>query len=234
MSFTRRPGSGRPRQTSRREDHNILRNARVQPIDSSAAIQAHVAPSLGTPVSSRTIRRRLAEGHLGSRRPLRVLPLTPTHRRLRLEWCRARENWTAAEWNQVAFCDESIFSVSSDDNRVRVWRPRGELLNPAFALHRHTVPTADVMVWGNIAYNTRSPLVLIRGTMIAQRYVHGILITPHVSITPHVLPLMQWRSGAIFQQNNARPHTAWVSQDCLRTVITTLPWPARSPDLSSI
>ncbi|GFX62478.1 transposable element Tcb2 transposase [Trichonephila clavipes] len=92
MSFTRRPGSGRPRQTSRRKDHHIVRNARVQPTASSAAIQAQVAPSSGVPVSSRTIRRRLAEGYLGSRRPLRVLPLTPTHRRLRLEWCRARRN----------------------------------------------------------------------------------------------------------------------------------------------
>ncbi|GFX43469.1 transposable element Tcb2 transposase [Trichonephila clavipes] len=48
------------------------------------------------PLSSRTIRRRLAEGHLGSRRPLRVLSLTPTHGCLRLEWCRARGNWSAA------------------------------------------------------------------------------------------------------------------------------------------
>ncbi|GFX08747.1 transposable element Tcb1 transposase [Trichonephila clavipes] len=55
--------------------------------------------------------------------------------------------------------------LSSDDNRVCVWRPRGERLNPAFALQRHTTPTAGVMVWGVIAYNTRSPLVLIRGTM---------------------------------------------------------------------
>ncbi|GFX77120.1 transposable element Tcb2 transposase [Trichonephila clavipes] len=76
--FKRRPGSGHPRQTSRREDRYIVRNARIHPTASSAAIQAHVAPSLGAPVSSRTIRRRLAEGHLGSRRPLRVLPLTPT------------------------------------------------------------------------------------------------------------------------------------------------------------
>ncbi|GFW20304.1 RNase H domain-containing protein [Trichonephila clavipes] len=44
---------------------------------------------------------------------------------------------------------------------------------------------------------------------------------------------MQWLPGVIFQQDNARPHTARVSQDCLRTV-TTLPWPARSPDLSPI
>ncbi|GFT85415.1 HTH_Tnp_Tc3_2 domain-containing protein [Trichonephila clavipes] len=90
MSFTRRPGSGRPRQTSRREDLHIVRNAHVQPPASSAAIQAQVASSLGVPVSSRTIRRCLAERHWGSRRPLRVLPLTPTHRRLRLE-CAAHE-----------------------------------------------------------------------------------------------------------------------------------------------
>ncbi|GFX82706.1 transposable element Tcb2 transposase [Trichonephila clavipes] len=95
MSFTRRPGSVSLRKTSHRKDRHIVRNARVQPTASSAAIQAQVAPSLGaTPVSSRTIRRRLAEG---SRRPLRVLTLAFTHRRLRLEWCRAQRNWTAAE-----------------------------------------------------------------------------------------------------------------------------------------
>ncbi|GFW11893.1 transposable element Tcb2 transposase [Trichonephila clavipes] len=74
------------------------------------------------------------------------------------------------------------------------------------------------MVWGAIAYNTRSPLVLIRDTMTAQ---------------PHVLPLMQRFPGAIFQRDNSRPHTARVSQDYLRT-FTTFLWPARSPDLSPI
>ncbi|GFY04056.1 transposable element Tcb2 transposase [Trichonephila clavipes] len=98
MSFTRRPGSKCPQQTSREEYRHIVRNARIQPTASSAAIQAKVAPSLGDPVSSRTI-RHLAKGHLGSRHPLRVLLLTSTHRRLRLECCRARGNWTAAEWN---------------------------------------------------------------------------------------------------------------------------------------
>ncbi|GFT98542.1 transposable element Tcb2 transposase [Trichonephila clavipes] len=127
MSLTRRPGLGRPRQTSR-EDRHIVRNARVQPTASSAAIQAQVAPSLGALVSSRTIRMRLAEGHMGSRCPLSVLSLTPTHRRLHLEWCRARRNWTAVEWNQVVLSDESRFNLSSDDNCVRVWRPSGERL----------------------------------------------------------------------------------------------------------
>ncbi|GFS97454.1 transposable element Tcb2 transposase [Trichonephila clavipes] len=76
-AWSARPGSGRPRQTSHQVDHHIVRNARVQPTASSAAVQAQVAPSLGPPVSSRTIRRCLAEGHLGSQHPLRVLPLAP-------------------------------------------------------------------------------------------------------------------------------------------------------------
>ncbi|GFU58930.1 transposable element Tcb2 transposase [Trichonephila clavipes] len=99
-------------QTSRREDRHIIRNARVGPTASSAAIQSHtqVAPSLGAPVSFRTIRRLLTEGHLGSRCKLRVLPLTPTHQHLLLEWTR----------DQVVFSYESRFNPSSDDNRVCV------------------------------------------------------------------------------------------------------------------
>ncbi|GFU39199.1 transposable element Tcb2 transposase [Trichonephila clavipes] len=57
--------------------------------------------------------------------------------------------------------------------------------------------------------------------------------TKHDFLQSHVFPLMQWLPGAICQQDNARPHTARVSQDCLRTV-TTIRWPARSPYVSPI
>ncbi|GFU97529.1 HTH_Tnp_Tc3_2 domain-containing protein [Trichonephila clavipes] len=73
-------------------DLHIVRNARLQPTISLAVIQAHVDPSLGAPVSSRTIRRRVAERHMDSWRPLHVLSLTLIHRHLRLKWCRARGN----------------------------------------------------------------------------------------------------------------------------------------------
>ncbi|GFV40854.1 uncharacterized protein TNCV_4391151 [Trichonephila clavipes] len=36
--------------------------------------------------------------------------------------------------------------------------------------------------------------------------------------------------GAIYQQDNARPHTARLSQQCLQGY-DVLPWPTRSPDL---
>ncbi|GFU86426.1 transposable element Tcb1 transposase [Trichonephila clavipes] len=173
------------------EDGHIVRNALVHPTASSTAIQAQVAPSLGNSVSSRTIRRRLAEGHLESRCPLRVLPLTLTHRRLRFEWCCARGTWTAEEWDQVVFSDESRFNLSSDDNRVRVWRPHGERgACLCFTVTHRYHSWCDVM--GYHCLNTRSPLVLIRGPMTAKRYVQGILQS-------HVLPLMQRLPGASCQ-----------------------------------
>ncbi|GFW01504.1 DDE_3 domain-containing protein [Trichonephila clavipes] len=52
-------------------------------------------------------------------------------------------------------------------------------------------------------------------------------------LRPHVGPCLNGLPGAIFQQDNARPHTTRVAQDFLRH-FETLPWPARSPDLSPV
>ncbi|GFW57898.1 transposable element Tcb2 transposase [Trichonephila clavipes] len=46
-------------------------------------------------------------------------------------------------------------------------------------------------------------------------------------------PFLNGLPGAIFQQDNARPHTARVAQDFLRH-FQTLTWPARSPNLSPV
>ncbi|GFV91422.1 transposable element Tcb2 transposase [Trichonephila clavipes] len=114
----------------------------------------------------------------------------------------------------VVFSDEFRFNLSSDDNRVRLWRrPRDERHNPAFALQRHTSLTAGVMVWIVIAYDAPSPLILIHGTMTVQRYVHDIL-------QQHLFPLMAGLPEPIFQQNNALSHTA---RGCHKTSSTTLP-----------
>ncbi|GFW32963.1 transposable element Tcb1 transposase [Trichonephila clavipes] len=47
------------------------------------------------------------------------------------------------------------------------------------------------------------------------------------------LPFLLQYIDLVFQQDNARPHTARVVMSCL-TALQTLPWPARSPDLSPV
>ncbi|UYV79973.1 hypothetical protein LAZ67_18001240 [Cordylochernes scorpioides] len=176
-------------------------------------------------ISTRNISRRLVANGLHSCRPLRRLPLTPPNRRQRLEWCRARSTWMT-EWHRVVFSDESRFCLSSDSRRVRVWRRRGERSNPAAIVERPTVRQRGIIVWGAIAYDSRSPLLRIQGTMTAQRYVDDVL-------RPVTLPYLQGVPNALYQQDNARPHTARISQQALQDV-QMLPWPPYSPDLSPI
>ncbi|UYV69730.1 hypothetical protein LAZ67_7000504 [Cordylochernes scorpioides] len=64
------------------------------------------------------------------------------------------------------------------------------------------------------------------GTMTAQRYVDDVL-------RPVTLPYLQGVPNAFYQQDNARPHTARISQQALQDV-QMLPWPPYSPDLSPI
>ncbi|UYV70401.1 hypothetical protein LAZ67_7002912 [Cordylochernes scorpioides] len=64
------------------------------------------------------------------------------------------------------------------------------------------------------------------GTMTAQRYVYDVL-------RPVTLPYLQGVPNALYQQDNARPHTARISQQALQDV-QMLPWPPYSPDLSPI
>ncbi|GFW14800.1 HTH_Tnp_Tc3_2 domain-containing protein [Trichonephila clavipes] len=109
----------------------------------------------------KTIRRRLTEVGLRSRRPLRRLPLTPHHRQCRLDFCRPRATWSVTDWRRVIFSDESRFSLSADDHRTRFWRRTIQRSDPAFIVERHTAISQGVTVWGAISWDTRSSLVVL-------------------------------------------------------------------------
>ncbi|GFT80884.1 transposable element Tcb1 transposase [Trichonephila clavipes] len=82
-------------------------------------------PQCTTSLSVRTIRRRLQQSGLSTRRPLLSLPLTQNHRRLHRQWCDERRMWVA-EGNEIVFTGESCICLQHHDCRIRVWRHRGE------------------------------------------------------------------------------------------------------------
>ncbi|GFU95498.1 DDE_3 domain-containing protein [Trichonephila clavipes] len=82
------------------------------------------------------------------------------------------------------------------------------------------------MIWGGIAYDSQSTLIVMRGTLTDQRYVDDILRSL-------LGPFLNGLPGALFQQDNAGPHTTRVAQDFLRH-FQTFPWPASSSYLSPV
>ncbi len=79
------------------------------------------------------------------------------------------------------------------------------------------------MVWGCISAYSMGSLHVLEGTMNAERYIKVL--------EEHMLPSRRH----VFQQDNAKPHTAASTTAWLRSRrVWVLNWPACSPDLSPI
>ncbi|GFX57974.1 transposable element Tcb1 transposase [Trichonephila clavipes] len=115
--------TGHPRVTTSNEDRYIYlavtakRNRRSTATDLSRQLSS----ATGTTVSRQTMYIRL--GHIGlyNRRPVRCVPLTATHCRLRFTWIREHALWTPQQWSCVMFSDESGISLQSDSHRTLIW-----------------------------------------------------------------------------------------------------------------
>ncbi len=104
----------------------------------------------------------------------------------------------------------------------RVLRAKEEGDLPA-CYQRSVQKPASLMVWGCINANGMGCLHVLEGTMNAERYIKVL--------EQHMLP-SRWR---VFQQDNAKPHTAAITTAWLHSRrVRVLNWPACSPDLSPI
>ncbi|UYV68098.1 Transposase [Cordylochernes scorpioides] len=89
--------------------------------------------------------------------------------KIRLQWCRGRSTWNCADWGRIVFSGESRFLLCSDDRRKRVWRRPGLRVDPGLTVEHLTGPQQGVMVWGAISFDSKTPLVVIPGTLTAKR-----------------------------------------------------------------
>ncbi|GFX11341.1 transposable element Tcb1 transposase [Trichonephila clavipes] len=70
-------------------------------------LSRQLSSATGTTVSRQTVYRRLGHIDLHVFRPLRCVPLTATHCRLRLTWSIEHALWTPQQWSCVMFSDKS-------------------------------------------------------------------------------------------------------------------------------
>ncbi|GFX68608.1 transposable element Tcb1 transposase [Trichonephila clavipes] len=69
--------------------------------------------------------------------PVRCVPLTATHCRLRLTWSKEHVLWTPQKWSCVMFSDESRFSLQSDSRRILIWTSPGTRYHQENTIERH-------------------------------------------------------------------------------------------------
>lgn len=219
--------SGRPRKSTPRQDRALRLMSSRSPRKGSRGLCQQWAQTSGVQVTPRTVRLRLFQcgrfSYVAPKKPL----LTARHRDLRVQWVQERAAWTPQQWRRVLFSDETpLYLVQMTQRRYyRSVRGVGRLRN--IIQPRLQSGGGSMMVWG--AFSSRGPLQLhrVQGTLNAETYV-GIL-------EEHVQPFFDAAANFIYQQDNARPHTArrtmtWFDEHA----IEVMPWPPNSPDLNPI
>lgn len=228
--LTRRPGSGRGRSTTARDDRFLISNTLRNRTVTAVFLRNHLQAVRNVNISEWTVRRRLRDAGLSSRTRATGPPLSREHRTARLNFARNHLTWTLENWSRVLFSDESRFCLTGSDRRVRVWRRQGERYAEACIAEQLPFGGGSVMAWGGISFHARTELVFVEnGTLNAHRYLTEIL-------EEHVVPFMGFLGeDGIFMHDNARPHTArFVTAFLDEVQITRFNWPARSPDLNPI
>jgi hypothetical protein len=85
------------------------------------------------------------------------------------------------------------------------------------------------MVWGGISSRNATPLVFIKGGVVAEKYIK-VLVEGLLSTMNFLYP-----DGFIFQRDNVPAHRANITKRWLRDRnLVIMDWPALFPDLSPI
>lgn len=223
------PRSGRPRATTVVDDRYLRIAARRNPDSNATMLNNAFRSATGRRVSTQTVRNRLHDAQLYSRRPWRGPALQPRHHAARYRWAQQHAEWTPQNWHHVLFTDECRICLQPDNRRRRVWRHPGQAERLRNTVQRVQQGGGSLMFWGGIMWGRRTPLVVMEGAVSALRYMNDIL-------RPIVQPYRQHIGEAfVFMDDNSRPHRAHLVNEFLQdNDIARLEWPACSPDMNPI
>lgn len=227
-----RKGQGRHRLSDSAEDRYLVGLSKKNRTKSSKELALEWGATIGKPVNSSTVRRRLLENNMRGvtqkRRPFR----NELQKKKRYDWCKKYSGWPLSKWRRVVFSDESHFEVINRKNRVFVRRLPTEKDQPFNFQLRAQGGGGSVGVWGAFSYNGVGPLTFYEGRLNADAYIN--------TISEPLLPYLDETFGRDrddwwFMQDNAPCHKAkkalkWFEDHN----IPLLDWPPTSPDVNPI
>jgi transposase len=224
------PKTGRPSKLDDRTSRRLARMVQSGEVSTASELTEAAVSNGIVHISARTACRVLHKEGLQAMHMVNRPLLTRAHKRRRLEFASVHRDWTADDWKQVIFSDETVITARPSDSHKLRWTKHTHGLNP-----RLVVPTVRgggpaIMTWGCISTYGFHDFILLEGMMDAAGYV--------TVLKDNLIPVIREyfkRHPCIFQQDGASVHTAHeVTEFFIAHNMQVLDWPPHSPDLNII
>ena len=161
------------------------------------------------------------------KRPL----LSKRHRRERLDFALAHQDWTVDDWKKVVWSDETKINRLGSDGRKWVWKKAGEGLSDRLVQGTQKFGGGSLMMWGCMLWDGVGYACKIDGKMDGELYTKILQDDLQESLAFYGKD----SSTVIFQQDNDPKHMSKLAQAWFKAHgFKVLPWPALSADLNPI
>jgi transposase len=157
--------------------------------------------------------------------------LSKRHRRERLDFAIAHQDWTVDDWKMVVWSDETKINRLGSDGRKWVWKKKGEGLSDRLVEGTLKFGGGSLMMWGCMLWDGVGYACKIDGRMDGDLYLKIL----EEDLQESLGYFGKSANDVIFQQDNDPKHTCKKAQTWFQdNGFKVLPWPPQSPDLNPI
>src|ERR1700722_10518557 len=182
-------------------------------------------------LSAQTVHRSLKAAGLKAVAKKKKPFLSKRHKKERMDFALAHQDWTVEDWKKVVWSDETKINRLGSDGRKWVWKKAGEGLSDRLVQGTQKFGGGSVMVWGCMLWDGPGYACKIDGRMDGDLYLKILEDDLQASLSYYG----KSAGDVIFQQDNDPKHTckkakAWFQDNDFNVLL----WPAQSPDLNPI
>ena len=152
--------------------------------------------------------------------------MSPHHISQRLAFAQKYCRWSAEEWEQVIWTDESTFEVGKNSRQIHVWRTVNERYASSCIVPSFKSGRTSLMIWGAFSGGQKSRLVFMpKDRRSAKEVVYN----------GELLNFMKKIPQGLLMEDGAPVHRSKLCEQWRQAHrLEKLKWPANSPDLNLI
>jgi len=222
---------GRPSKLSAANTHYAVHLITSQKAENAVQITQTLKDIINQPLSAKTVRRHLSQSGMKAVVKKKMPLLSKRHRRERMDFALAHQDWTLEDWKKVVWSDETKINRLGSDGRKWVWKKKGEGLSDRLVEGTLKFGGGSLMMWGCMMWDGVGYACKIDGRMDGELYCQIL----EDELQESIKHFNKSPEDVIFQQDNDPKHKSHRAKAWFQSHdFEVLPWPAQSPDLNPI